>query len=135
MEQQGADLSECQRDAALTGHVFKLIHCGENRRLTVLQEEDDQQCQSIVVEKGTGTAGITYMSQRRMCVHERMIPYLQQDPGRVYTGCSHRMKALTSAWGFYSMSLVLSLPKGKCQFYVQPKNQTKTKNIYTVTAL
>lgn len=48
-------------NAALTGHVFELVHTGEDRRFTVLQEEDDQQCQSVVVEQGARTTGITYM--------------------------------------------------------------------------
>lgn len=54
---------KCRSDAALTGQVFELIHCREDSRLTVLQEEDDQQRESVVVQKGTGTTGITYTPQ------------------------------------------------------------------------
>jgi len=50
------------RKAALTGHVFEPVHGGDDRRLAVLQEEDDQQCQSVVVEQGPGAAGITCQS-------------------------------------------------------------------------
>ena len=57
--------AECRSNGALTGHVFELVHCGEDGRFTVLQEEDDQQRQSVVVEQGTGTAGITYRSQHK----------------------------------------------------------------------
>lgn len=56
---------ECRCNAELTGHVFELVHRGEDRRLTVLQVEDDQQCQSVVVEQGTCTARVTYTSQRK----------------------------------------------------------------------
>lgn len=45
--------------------MFELVHCGEDGRFTVLQEEDDQQRQRVVVEQGTGTAGITYRSQSK----------------------------------------------------------------------
>lgn len=55
-----------QYNTALTGHVFKLVHCGEDKRITVLKKEDDQQGQSIIVKKGAGTTGITYMSHGRM---------------------------------------------------------------------
>lgn len=43
----------------LTGHVLKLVHSREDSRFTVLQEEDDEQSQSIVVEQRSSTAGIT----------------------------------------------------------------------------
>lgn len=42
----------------LTGHVFEFFHCGENWRVTVLQEEDDQKSQSVVVQKGAGSTGV-----------------------------------------------------------------------------
>lgn len=51
------------KSAALTGHVFELVDSGEDRRITVLQVEDDQQGQSVVVEEGAGTAGITCRSR------------------------------------------------------------------------
>lgn len=64
-------------NVALTGHVFELVHCGEDRRLTVLQVEDDEQWQSIIVEQGTGTTGITYTLQQQQqqqtgCMFDRM---------------------------------------------------------------
>lgn len=48
---------------ALTGHVFELLDSGEDRGVTVLQVEDDQQGQSVVVEEGAGTTGITCRSK------------------------------------------------------------------------
>lgn len=48
--------------AAPTGHVFELVHCGEDGRLAALQEEDDQQRQSVVVEERAGATGITCRS-------------------------------------------------------------------------
>lgn len=45
--------------ATLTGHVFQLVHGGEDRRVTVLEKEDDEQCQGIVIEQGSSPAGVT----------------------------------------------------------------------------
>ena len=90
-------------NAVLTGHVFELLHCGEDRRLRVLQEEDDQQCQSVVVEKGTSTTGVT-CTQSTVCVCDRMRPGLQG-----HEKCLYRMKSF--CWGLYSTSLDLLIPK------------------------
>lgn len=69
------------KQQALTGHVFELVHCGEDRRITVLKEEDDQQGQSVIVEKGAGTTGITYMSRGTMCETEGHHTYSKEtDP-------------------------------------------------------
>lgn len=51
------------KSTALTGHVFKLVDSGEDRRITVLQVEDDQQGQSVIVEEGASTTGITCRSK------------------------------------------------------------------------
>lgn len=81
-------LHEALSNAALTGKVFELVHCGEDRRFTVLQEEDDQECQSVVVEQRTGTTGITYRQQSKYdgVINSKIKQRLVQCCTTVYTG-------------------------------------------------
>lgn len=43
VERHGAGHVRCKSNVIITGHDFKLVHCGEDRRLTLLQVEDDEQ--------------------------------------------------------------------------------------------
>lgn len=42
----------------LTGHVFQLVHRRDDGRVAVLKEEDDEQCQGVVIQQGSSPTGV-----------------------------------------------------------------------------